>query len=50
MNNDLTFKIITIGDPGVGKTSIIRRYLFNTFEHNNLSTIGVNFSFKDVRL
>ena len=50
MNNDLTFKIITIGDPGVGKTSIIRRYLFNTFEHNNLSTIGVNFSFKDVTL
>ena len=50
MNTDLSFKIITIGDPGVGKTSIIRRYVFNTFEHNNLSTIGVNFSFKDVHL
>ena len=49
-NNDLSFKIITIGDTGVGKTSIIRRYLFNTFEYGNFTTIGVNFSFKDVTL
>ena len=50
MSNDLSYKIITIGDPGVGKTSIIRRYVFNTFELNNLSSIGVNFSFKDTTL
>ena len=43
------FKIITIGDSGVGKTSIIRRYVFNNFE-DNLSTIGVNFTFKDATL
>ena len=50
MSIDLSYKIITIGDPGVGKTSIIRRYVFNTFELNNLSSIGVNFSFKDTTL
>ena len=50
MSNDLTFKIITLGDSGVGKKAIIRRFVFNTFEINKLSTIGVNFSFKDVRL
>ena len=43
------FKIITIGDSGVGKTSIIRRYVFNNFE-DNLTTIGVNFTFKDTIL
>ena len=47
MSDILSFKIITIGDSGVGKTSIIRRFVFNTFEQDNLSTIGVNFSFKD---
>jgi len=50
MSSDLSFKIITIGDSGVGKTAIIRRFVFNTFELNNLSTIGVNFSFKDTIL
>ena len=28
-NEKLTFKIITIGDANVGKTSIIRRYIYN---------------------
>ena len=50
MSDILSFKIITIGDSGVGKTSIIRRFVFNTFEQDNLSTIGVNFSFKDCTL
>ena len=50
MSDVLSFKIITIGDSGVGKTSIIRRFVFNTFEQDNLSTIGVNFSFKDCTL
>ena len=47
---EIVFKIITIGDTNVGKTSIIRRYLYNVFEPQNISTIGVSFSFKDVTL
>ena len=43
-------KIITLGESGVGKTSIIRRYIHNIFDENNLSTIGLNFSFKEVKL
>ena len=49
-NNNFIFKIITIGDSGVGKTSIIRRYLYNIFDHQTLNTIGLNFSFKEVIL
>ena len=47
---DIVFKIITIGDSNVGKTSIIRRYTYNIFEPESISTIGVSFSFKEVTL
>ena len=43
-------KVITLGESGVGKTSIIRRYIHNIFDENNLSTIGLNFSFKEIKL
>ena len=49
-NNEETiiFKIITLGESGVGKTSIIKRYVHNIFDTDCLSTIGINFSFKEV--
>jgi len=42
----ITFKIITLGDSGVGKTSIINRYISGKFDNNIFSTIGINFSLK----
>ena len=48
--NNLTFKIITLGNPGVGKTSIIQRYLGNSFDDNSMSTVGILFSYKVVKL
>lgn len=48
--NNFIFKIITIGDSGVGKTSIIRKYIYNIFDETTLNTIGINFSFKEVIL
>ena len=48
--NDLAFKVITIGDSSVGKTSIIRRYIYNIFDENTMSTIGLTFCFKEVKL
>ncbi len=47
-DNSLTFKIITLGDSGVGKTSIINRYVNNIFSDNTSSTVGVNFSIKEL--
>ena len=49
-NEKLTFKIITIGDANVGKTSIIRRYIYNAFNENTISTIGLTFAFKEIIL
>ena len=48
--NEIMFKVITLGDSGVGKTSIIRRYANNIFDENVLSTVGVGFAFKEVEL
>lgn len=36
-----TRKICLVGDFGVGKTSLVRRYLSNTFSDRYLSTVGV---------
>jgi small GTP-binding protein len=49
-NVDIDFSIITLGESGVGKTSIIKRYVYNKFEPDNLSTIGINFAFKIITL
>jgi len=44
------FKIITLGDSGVGKTSIIKRYCDKKFNDNNQSTIGINFPYKEMNV
>ena len=43
------FKVIIIGDPGVGKTSFIRRYVQNAFRADYKATVGVDFALKIVR-
>ena len=42
------FNIITLGDSGVGKTSIINRFIDNIFDNNISSTIGMNFRIKEM--
>ena len=40
---DLSFKIIIIGDSGVGKSNILSMYLRNEFKQDSKSTVGVEF-------
>ena len=44
------FKIISLGDSGVGKSSIFRRYTENKFEEDTMSTIGLAFADKELTL
>ena len=40
---DHIFKILLIGDAGVGKSSILLRFTDDAFEEHLASTIGVDF-------
>jgi len=43
---DYQFKIIIVGDPTVGKTSLVLRYTNNAFRRTYVSTMGVHVSNK----
>ena len=43
-------KVLLVGNFGVGKTSLIRRYVSNEFSEDYISTIGVRVSTKEVHI
>ena len=43
-------KIVVMGDPAVGKTSLIRRFVEGTFTESYVMTIGVSFFVKEVEM
>ena len=43
MKEEYKFKIVIVGDSGVGKTNLVKRFIQNTFTSNTLSTVGVEF-------
>ncbi len=48
MSLKLSFKICIVGEPAVGKTSLIIRYIENKFQDNYIPTLGVDFLTKKV--
>ena len=46
MDCDYLLKMIVIGSTGVGKTSIVKRFVDNLFDKNQETTIGVEFGSK----
>ena len=44
------YKIIIIGDSGVGKSNILGRYLHNEFKLDTKSTVGVEFGSKQLKV
>ena len=45
---DYIYKYVVIGEAGVGKTSLARQYVYNDYNDNYNTTIGVDFSCKTV--
>lgn len=44
--HDYAFKIVIVGNQGVGKSSLFLRFCDRNFVENYLPTIGVDFRFK----
>nr|BAN65758.1 Ras-related protein Rab-1B [Babesia bovis] len=47
---DYLFKIIIIGDSGAGKSSLLLRFADDTYSESYMSTIGVDFKIKTVKI
>ena len=50
MSIDNLFSLITLGDSGVGKTSLIQRFTDKIYNENTITTIGFGSSTKDIVL
>ena len=46
--DNISCKVVLVGDPGVGKTSIIERYINNNYDENQKSTVVSTYTFKKV--
>lgn len=44
------YKIVFLGDQGVGKTSLITRFMYDTFDSHYAATIGIDFLSKTMYL
>ena len=47
---DYLFKILIIGDSGVGKSALLNRYCDDFYTDNYISTIGVDFKVKTIEV
>ena len=45
-----TLKVIIVGDAGVGKSSLVKQFCFETFSEERKVTIGVDFGRKKIRI
>lgn len=50
MPKKFIFKILTAGDGGVGKTTLLHRYIKGEFSQSTQMTIGVEFFLKEVKV
>lgn len=48
LTNFKKFKIVFLGNQGVGKSSIIQRYIQDSFNFDSSPTVGVDFQIKNL--
>ncbi|TFF87914.1 MAG: GTP-binding protein, partial [Promethearchaeota archaeon] len=50
LKKDYSFKIVVIGEPGVGKTSLVKRFVSGFFSKEYKASIGTNMYIKRLNL
>ena len=50
VKDDFKLKIVVVGDSGVGKTNLIRRFIQDDFQSNSKATVGVEFFSKSFKI
>ena len=50
VKDDFKLKIVVVGDSGVGKTNLIRRFIQDDFQSNSKATVGVEFFSKSFKM
>jgi hypothetical protein len=50
IDSDYVFKLLLIGDSGVGKSCLLLRFADDTYTDNYISTIGVDFKIRTIEL
>lgn len=50
MTSDMMFKVIRVGDSGVGKTNLLTYFCEGVFKDNYVATIGVDFKIKMLQI
>lgn len=49
-NYDYLFRLLLVGDSGVGKTCILIRFVENTFSESYIATIGIDFKIRTLEI
>ena len=47
VKEEFKFKVVIVGDSGVGKTNLVRRFVTNSFSIDSKATVGVEFMCKN---
>lgn len=47
---EMIFKVIVVGDPAVGKTSLLRKFSSEKFEYEYIPTVGVNIVKEQIKI
>ncbi|XP_076999518.1 ras-related protein Rab-32 [Tamandua tetradactyla] len=45
---EFLFKVLVVGELGVGKSSVVQRYVYQLFSEDYRATIGVDFALKEI--